>query len=61
MTDRILDFSENPARLNVRLRQLVVQRREMPDVSMPLAELAITLPPKTGCGNVASNGGGRSS
>ncbi|HUT14027.1 MAG TPA: type II CRISPR-associated endonuclease Cas1 [Thermoguttaceae bacterium] len=43
MTDRILDFSENPARLNVRLRQLVVQRREMPDVSMPLADLAVLI------------------
>jgi len=43
MTDRILDFSEKPARLNVRLKQLVVKRREMPDVSMPLAELAVLI------------------
>jgi len=43
MTDRILDFSENPARLNVRLRQLVVKRHEMPEVSMPLAELAVVI------------------
>jgi len=43
MTDRILDFSELPARLHVHLRQLVVERREMPDVSMPLADLAVVI------------------
>ena len=43
MTNRILDFSESPARLNVHLSQLVVQRREMPDVSMPLADLAVVV------------------
>ncbi|MBN2473375.1 MAG: type II CRISPR-associated endonuclease Cas1 [Pirellulales bacterium] len=43
MTNRILDFSELPARLRVNLRQLVVERREMPDVSMPLADLAVVI------------------
>ncbi|GAF79399.1 unnamed protein product [marine sediment metagenome] len=43
MTDRILDFSESPARLCVRLAQLVVQRRDRADVSMPLADLAVVL------------------
>ena len=43
MTDRILDFSELPARLHVHLRQLVVERRDQPDVSVPLADLAVVI------------------
>ncbi len=43
MTDRILDFSELPARLHVRLRQLVVERGRQPDVCMPLADLAVVI------------------
>jgi len=43
MTNRILDFSEQPARLRVRLEQLVVDRPETPEVSVPLADLAVLL------------------
>jgi CRISPR-associated protein Cas1 len=43
MTDRILDFSELPARLRVRDCQLLVQRPAQPDVSMPLADLAVVV------------------
>ena len=43
MTDRILDFSELPARLRVHVKQLVVERRDRPDVSMPLADLAVVI------------------
>ncbi len=43
MTNRIIDFSELPARLRVRLKQLVVQQKDTPDVSMPLADLAVVI------------------
>lgn len=43
MINRILDFSEAPARLRVRVAQLVVHRDGQPDVSMPLADLAVVL------------------
>ena len=43
MTNRILDFSELPARLRVRHRQLVVERPEQPEVSMPMADLAVVV------------------
>jgi CRISPR-associated protein Cas1 len=43
MTNRILDFSEAPARLRVRVAQLIVQREHLPEVSMPLADLAVIL------------------
>jgi len=43
MTNRILDFSEAPARLRVRLRQLVVSSQDRPEVSVPLAELAVVV------------------
>ena len=43
MTNRILDFSELPARLRVHYQQLVVQRRDLPDVTMPLADLAVVV------------------
>jgi CRISP-associated protein Cas1 len=41
MINRILDFSEAPARLRVRYAQLIVQRQEQPEVSVPLADLAV--------------------
>lgn len=40
MTDRILDFAEEPAWLKVRLRQLVIERKGQPEVSLPLSEVA---------------------
>ena len=41
MINRILDFSEAPARLRVRVAQLIVQRQDRPEVSVPLADLAV--------------------
>lgn len=41
MIDRILDFSTSPARLQVRYRQLLVDRPEQPQASVPLADLAV--------------------
>lgn len=41
MTNRILDFSESPARLRVRLAQLVVERSDCPPVITPLADVAV--------------------
>ena len=43
MIDRILDFSESAARLNVHRRQLVIRRDELADVSVPLADLAVVV------------------
>lgn len=43
MINRIVDFSEAPARLRVRLAQLIVQRQDLPEVSMPLADLAVMI------------------
>ena len=43
MTDRIIDFSEAPARLRVRYDQLVVGTPERSDVSIPLADLAVVV------------------
>jgi len=43
MINRILDFSESPARLRVRIAQLIVQREDRPEVSVPLAELAVVV------------------
>jgi len=40
MTDRILDLSESPARLKVRYDQLIIERENQPEVSVPLNELA---------------------
>jgi len=40
MTDRILDLSEHPARLKVRLDQLIIERDGFPPISTPLNELA---------------------
>jgi CRISPR-associated protein Cas1 len=41
MINRIVDFSEAPARLRVRCAQLIVEREDLPEVSMPLADLAV--------------------
>ncbi|MFZ1936818.1 MAG: hypothetical protein WCB27_17105 [Thermoguttaceae bacterium] len=43
MINRILDFSEAPARLRVRLAQLIVERQNVPEVSVPLVDLAVVL------------------
>jgi CRISPR-associated protein Cas1 len=43
MSNRILDFSETPARLRVRYSQLIVERQDRPDVSVPLVDLAVVL------------------
>lgn len=43
MINRILDFSETPARLRVHIAQLVVERQNLPEVSVPLADLAVVL------------------
>jgi len=40
MTDRILDFADGAAYLHLRNDQLVVERKDEPDVSTPLAEVA---------------------
>jgi CRISPR-associated protein Cas1 len=41
MTDRILDFSDEPARLSVRNFLLVIKREEKEDMTIPVAELAV--------------------
>ena len=41
MSDRILDISEGPARLSVRLDQLVIERSEHEKLTVPLEELAV--------------------
>jgi CRISPR-associated protein Cas1 len=43
MTERILDFSEEAARLSVKHRQLVVVRGEAEQVTVPLEEIAAVL------------------
>jgi len=40
MTDRIVELAEGPARLSVRLEQLVIERAGAPEVTTPLDELA---------------------
>src|SRR5579863_5591023 len=40
MTDRIFDLSEEPARLSVRHGQLVIQRGEADEITVPLQEVA---------------------
>lgn len=40
MTDRLLDFADTPVYLRVRDDQLVVERKDQPDVTTPLAEVA---------------------
>lgn len=41
MTERILDLAEEPARLSVRLDQLVIERGEESPVTVPLEELSV--------------------
>ncbi len=43
MIERILDFAESPARLSVRLKQLVIERSGEPRRTVPLAEVAVLL------------------
>ncbi|GIK53085.1 MAG: CRISPR-associated endonuclease Cas1 [Planctomycetota bacterium] len=43
MTERILDFSDEPARLSARNGLLVVSRTDKPDVTVPLAEIAVVV------------------
>jgi CRISP-associated protein Cas1 len=43
MINRIIDFSEAPARLRVRYAQLIVQRADHPEVSLPLSDLAVVI------------------
>ncbi len=43
MINRIVDFSEAPARLRVRCAQLIVEREDVPEVSMPLADIAVVV------------------
>lgn len=43
MTNRILDVADAPARLRVRSRQLVLQRDEAPEVTLPLADVAVVV------------------
>src|SRR5437870_5398332 len=40
MTDRILDFSESAAYLRVRNDQLVIERKDQPEITTPLSEVA---------------------
>jgi len=41
MINRIVDFSEGPARLRVRYSQLCVQRGDEAEVSLPMSDLAV--------------------
>jgi CRISP-associated protein Cas1 len=41
MTDRVLDFSDEPARLHVRVENLVVSREDKPDVMIPMGEVGV--------------------
>lgn len=43
MTERILDFSDEPARLSARNGLLVVSRTDKPEVTVPLAEIAVVV------------------
>lgn len=43
MTDRVLDFSEEPARLSVRLENLVIERDEQPPRLIPMAEIGVVV------------------
>jgi CRISP-associated protein Cas1 len=43
MTNRIVDFSDGPAYLNVRNRQLVVRRPNLPDAAVPLVDVAVVI------------------
>lgn len=41
MTDRVLDFSEEPARLCVRIDNLCIEREGQPDRMIPMAEIGV--------------------
>lgn len=43
MTDRILDFSEGGAYLRLHLEQLVIERKDAPETTVPLAEIAAVI------------------
>ena len=43
MTERIVELAEGPVRLHVRNGQLIVSREGQPEVSTPLAEIAVLL------------------
>jgi len=43
MTDRLIDLSEEPARLSVRLAQLVIERNDKDDATVPLEDLAVLI------------------
>jgi CRISPR-associated protein Cas1 len=43
MINHVVDLSERPARLRVRYNQLVIERENEPDASVPLAELAVLI------------------
>lgn len=43
MTNRILDFSSSPARIRTALEQLVVERENLPDITIPLADIAVVV------------------
>lgn len=43
MRNRILEFSHSAVRLSVRHRQLVIQRPEIPDNVMPMADVAVII------------------
>ena len=43
MINRIIDFSEVPARLHVRYAQLIVEREDLPEVSLSLSDLAVVI------------------
>jgi CRISP-associated protein Cas1 len=43
MTDRILDFSQSPARLSVRRRQLTIRRDDPPETTVPLEDISVLI------------------
>jgi len=43
MTERLIDLADSPARLSVRLEQLVIERCEDETVTVPLEELAVVV------------------
>jgi CRISPR-associated protein Cas1 len=43
MGDRILDFSEEPASLSMRIGLLVIERKDKPEVTIPFDEIAVMI------------------
>jgi CRISPR-associated protein Cas1 len=43
MRDRILDFSEEPASLSMRIGLLVIERKDKPEVTIPFDEIAVMI------------------